>query len=69
MRNILLKIFESTGRTREQSENKMKQYKDKSNEEKEGLKDKMKDFFKNRLEKLGIKYDEDLVDELYEELC
>ena len=69
IRNILLKIFESTGRTREQSENKINQYKNKSEEEKASLEQKMKDFFKNRLEKLGIKYNDELVDEVYEELC
>lgn len=69
IRNMLLKMFMSTGKTEEQAKAKMEEFKNKSSEEKNKYKKQMKDFIKNKFDKFGIKYDDALVEEMYNELC
>ena len=69
IRNALIKAFELTGRTTKQAEAKIQEFKDKPEADKEALKGPMKKWLRDKFEALGIKVDEKLVDEAYEELC
>lgn len=56
-------------RTQEQSTEYIKEFKSKSDIDKLRQKDSMKKFFRNRLKKLGIEFNEELIDKVYKKLC
>lgn len=69
IKNMLLKMFQMSGRTEAEAQAKIDEFKAKSENEKRQLKSPMKKFIANKFEQLGIKYDEKLLDEMYENLC
>ena len=69
IRNKLLEMFQSTGRTAEQAQAEMDRFKAKPGEEKQGYRGAMKKFIANKLEKEGIKYNDALLEEMFNELC
>lgn len=69
IKDMLLKMFMMTGRTEEQAQAKIDEFKAKSDKEKSALRNQMKKFIANKFEQMGIKYNEKLLEEMYEELC
>jgi len=69
IRDMLLKMFMMSGRTEEQAKAKLEEYKNKSSEEQNKFKPQMKKFIANKFDQLNIKYNEDLLEEMYNELC
>lgn len=69
IKNLILKAFENTGRTREQAIEKIKEFKAKPEAEKNALESQMKKFLRNKFTKLGVEVNDKLVDEAYKELC
>ena len=69
IQNMLIKMFMTTGRTEEQAKEKIKQYKEMSRSEQDKFKSSMKKFIAKKFDDLGIKYDDKLVEEMYNELC
>jgi len=69
IKNMLLKMFMMSGRNEVEAQRKLDEFKAKSEDEKAKLKGPMKKFIANKFEQLGIKYNEKLLDEMYENLC
>lgn len=69
IKDMLLKMFMMTGRTEEQAQAKIDEFKAKSPSEQNKFREPMKKFIANKFEQMGIKYDEKLLEEMYEELC
>ena len=69
IRDMLLKMFMTTGRTEEEARAKMEEYKNKTPEEQKSFEQGMKKFIAHKFDQMGIQYKEDLIDEMYNELC
>ena len=67
--DLLLRVFMTNGRTKEQAEGKIAQYKAKPKSEQRQFEKAMKDFIENKLKELGIEYNQKLIEDVYEELC
>lgn len=67
--DLLLRVFMTNGRTKEVAESKIAQYREKSKSEQKKFERAMKDFIEKKLKELGINYNQELVEEVYEELC
>lgn len=55
--------------TREEAVAKAQKYKGKTKEEKAALESSMKKFFKKGFEKLGLKFNDEKIDEIYKKMC
>lgn len=70
LNKLLYDIFVIEGkRTEEEAMRKIKEFEDKSDAEKARLMAPMKKFFANRLDKLGVEFNEQLLNDLYKLLC
>ena len=70
IRNKILELFmRAGGRTMEQAQQKIAEFKAKSQAEKNALRNPMKKFFKTKLAELGIEANDSLLEEMYNELC
>jgi len=69
IRNKILELFMMSGRTEAEARQKIQEFKEKSQKEKDALRNPMKEFFAKKLTQLGIEYKESLLDEMYDELC
>lgn len=67
--DLLLRVFMTNGRTKEQAEGKIAQYKEKSDAEQKQFENAMKGFIEKKLKELGIDYNQELIEDVYEELC
>lgn len=67
--DLVFKIWERSGRTREQAEERIENYKSKSKEERDNLESSMKAFMKNMMDRMGLKYDEETIDSVYKMMC
>lgn len=67
--DLLFKIWEKSGRTKEQTEERIEDYKSKSKEEQNRLESSMKAFMKNMMDRMGLNYDEETIDSIYKMMC
>lgn len=65
IRDKIIEFYESEGKTA----NNVEAYSKKSEQEKQELAPRMKQFFRDKFKEFGIKYDEKLVDEFYDNIC
>lgn len=65
IRNIIIKFYESVGKTKEDVD----AYSKKSEQEKQESAPRMKQFFREKFKEFGIEYNEKLVDEFYDNIC
>lgn len=66
-REMLIKAFQTAGRTREQAIAKLDAYKDRT--DKKQFEKAMKGFLKSRFTDLGIEFNDETIEEAYEEMC
>lgn len=72
LKEVLYKILVIEGKRTEEGATKwISNFKSKSENDKKNMKDSTKDFFKNRLEQLGLKdkYDDDKIEEIFSLIC
>lgn len=69
--DLLYQLIENgkTVTNKEQAVSKVEEYKSKSDKEKKSLESGMKKYFRNRLMKLNIPFDERKIDEVYNKMC
>ena len=69
--NALVSAFEGTNQVnnREEAEQQIRRYQEFSEEKKKSLEKGVKSFLKKKFEELGLKYNEEDVDEIYKILC
>lgn len=69
IKNKILELFMMSGRTLEQAQQKIAEFKAMSQADKNAFKKPMKDFFKKKLNAQGIEVNDSLLEEMYNELC
>ena len=67
--DLLHQIYMTKGKTLADAESTIQNYKNMDNEFKKAIESQVKKFMKSRLEVLGIKFDEKIIEEEYKKLC
>ncbi|MBQ9391932.1 MAG: hypothetical protein IJU02_07055 [Lachnospiraceae bacterium] len=66
---LLLKIYQVPGRTLEQAQDTINKFRSMQTNEREALKEQIKGFIRRRFQELGIDYDEQKIEDIYQLFC